>query len=165
MTKRVVKEQINLTILQQTPSFASTGAVQYQAGAKTFLPQRYDLKNFQIDAIDFTSIGVFIAATPPSQNNDIQYGSNNGPLSSGYLTLFDGSDRIVLYNYPIIDLLNNVSTDLNFNNNVQKNSTKNKLRLFNIKGINSTLSYITMQQGQFFTTPSNYGTLNIYQFE
>lgn len=164
MINRVVKQQVNLTILQQTPSFENTGAVQYTSGAKTFLPQRYDLKNFQIDAIDFTSIGYFLAATPPTQNNDLNYGANYAIRQSVYLTLFDGNDKIVLYNYPLIDLLNNVYTDLNTNQNIQIDSTKNKLRLFNIKGINPTLSYITIPFGNFFTTPSNYGTLNIYQF-
>lgn len=165
MAKRIVKTQLNLVIDTQSSSFAAPGAQQYQAQYKTFLPSKYNLNNFRVDAIDFTSIGKYIPLSLPNNPQDYWYGANGGGLTA-FLTLFDGKNNLVLNNYPLIDLLNNVYYDSATQTNVIKDPTFNRLRLFKINGINTTLSYITIQPpNQFYTVPSNFGTLNIYQFE
>lgn len=96
---------------------------------KLYLQPAPFLENKVIDAISF----------------EVDY--NQILTQSAYLTIVNGNNQIMLDNYPLFDLWNNVT------NGGSVNEIPWRLRLFNIKGIISQNSYVTTAFN--FTTTGN----------
>lgn len=164
MKGRVIDQVISLKLVSNAPAIDTGAGLIFQTQLQEFLQPIPNLANFQVDAIEYTSIGNLVTTVVPPY--DVYTGSFNiATVASVYLTLYNGKKEIVLKNYPVIDLLNSVYYDPTFTTNVITDDV-NRTRLFNIKGVDPMSSYITVVPlNTTVTYPADLGVLNFYKFK